>query len=132
MVSMPRGPVLSGILDILIHGPHEPEAHPWFDYVSPPKGYDVALEREPDPEGELSDFEIGVLKSVFQEYGHLDQWQLSELTHDLPEWHDPQGSSLPIDPADILRNIPLPPEEIEAKVAEAEHSWFVGKRLRAS
>ena len=42
---------------------------------------------------------------MFQRYGHLDQWQLRDLTHGFPEWRDPDGGRLPIRYVDILRAV---------------------------
>ncbi len=125
MVAMPHGPVLSRIYDDIAHGPQQPEAHSWFDFVSAPQNYNVELVQEPPEAGELSDYEIDILKALFEELGHMDKWALVELTHELPEWRDPGGSMIPIEPADILRLQGLPPEEIEAKIAEAEYMYQV-------
>jgi uncharacterized phage-associated protein len=59
---------------------------------------------------------------VFARYGHMTRWQLRDFTHTLPEWHDPQGSSRPIDPADILRHAGYSEAEIRDVAAELEES----------
>jgi uncharacterized phage-associated protein len=103
MVSMPRGPVLSGILNLINWGQRREEHCVWLEYVSPPSGYDVRLVQDNPELDELSIFECRILDRVYARYGDLDKWSLVDLTHKLPEWHDPRGSSFPIDPADILR-----------------------------
>lgn len=35
---------------------------------------------------QFSKSELDVLQTVYDTYGHLDQWQLSELSHLYPEW----------------------------------------------
>jgi uncharacterized phage-associated protein len=81
----------------------------------------------------LSRFEIELLNQINERYGHLNWWQLRQLTHELPEWRDPQGSSMQIEPAEILRAEGKSPEEIERLTQEAEELWFIDRlRERAS
>ena len=115
MVSMPYGPVLSGIFDFITHGPHD--GSPWFSYVSEPVGYDVALVRQDFATDSLSAYELEVLDEVDEQFGHLDKWALVDLCHTLPEWKDPGRSSLMIDPVEILRSEEIPEEEIR-RIAE--------------
>lgn len=119
MVSMPHGPVLSSVLDFITWGDRGDS--PWFKYVSEADGYDVHLKvLETD---ELSRYELRVLEAIDDQYGLLDRWVLRDISHELPEWQDPHGSSLPIDPADILRAADHPSSEIERIAAEAEELW---------
>lgn len=102
-VSMPYGPVLSGTLDRINEREMYPDSY-WDRYIAPKQNHQVAL-RDPDdvPRDQLSPAEEALLDDVFRRHAELDQWALVALTHQLPEWVDPKGSSLPIDPADILR-----------------------------
>jgi uncharacterized phage-associated protein len=102
LASLPFGPVVSHILDLIKWGPANAADAPWFDAVSPPIGYDVKAVDDPGTD-ELSNAEVSVLKDVFQRYSKLEWWELSDLTHELPEWIDPKGSSVPISPEQILR-----------------------------
>ncbi len=46
---------------------------------------------------ELSQADMEILEDVWREFGKMDQWELSNYTHEhCPEWEDPSGSSLPI------------------------------------
>ncbi|MGH7906701.1 MAG: Panacea domain-containing protein [Candidatus Binataceae bacterium] len=119
MVSMPHGPVLSEIYDLINWW--KPEEQPiWFEYVSEKDGYDVCLAK-PDPErDELSDYELDVLAGVDEEFGHLSRWEVRDISHTLPEWKNPQGSSRSIDPAEILRAAGKSEEQIGRAAAEAE------------
>ncbi len=45
--------------------------------------------------------------------------------HKLPEWEDPKGSSIPIDPQSILRLEGISPEKIEQFVSQAEEICFL-------
>jgi uncharacterized phage-associated protein len=123
MVSMPHGPVLSEIYDLINWS--SPEDQPvWFEYVSEKNGYDICLTTENPERDELSRYELGVLARIDEKYGHLNRWAVRDLSHQLPEWKDPQGSSKPIDPADILRAMGKPEKEIERIAADAEELWF--------
>jgi uncharacterized phage-associated protein len=100
--ALPNGPVVSHILNLIRWGPANEEDAPWFDAVSPPEGYTVkALEGCGDDE--LSGAESQIISEVFARYGRRDWKELSRLTHRLPEYVDPQGSSLPISPEQILK-----------------------------
>jgi uncharacterized phage-associated protein len=100
-VSMDHGPVLSQTYD-LTSGGRQPVADGWESWISDRQGHNLSVRREGagrDDFDELSDSDIGVMDDVYQQYGRLNKWELVELTHDeqvIPEWEDPQGSSLPI------------------------------------
>jgi uncharacterized phage-associated protein len=128
MMSMPKGPVLSGILDLINWGRRRSETSVWLQYVSEPIGYDVTLAAEGisiDELDRLSESERQVLDEIDEEYGRVDKWSLVELTHRLPEWHDPRGSSLPIDPAEILREEGRSEEEIRRLAQNANRALFL-------
>jgi uncharacterized phage-associated protein len=101
-VSMDRGPVLSHILDLINegHAPNEPGI--WDSYISSPSNYEVRLLADP-PEEELSVAEGELIKEVFKKYGHLNRWDLVNIAHRFPEWHDPHGSAYPISEFEILK-----------------------------
>ena len=126
MVSIPNGPVLSQILDLINYGPKATSgpASPWFAAISPRDGYDVALIRDPGVEA-LSEYETEVLDKIYDQYGQMDKWQLVDLTHKLPEWQDPQGSSIPIDPLVILRDAGVSEAEIRQIVEESEQRYSI-------
>mgnify|MGYP001611677482 FL=1 len=123
MVAMPHGTVLSMILDRINAGGPEPGS-PWSEIISPPDGYEISLKNASPGTDELSRYELAVLARTNETYGHLSWWALRQLTHGLPEYRDPQGSSLPIAPEDILRAEGKSAEEIERITHEAEELWF--------
>jgi hypothetical protein len=131
MVSMPHGPVLSRIYDAAKWQSSEDD--PWYEYVFEKDVYDVYLAK-PSPEtDELSDYEIGVLTEIYREFGNLSQFELRDLTHRLPEWQDPNGSSFPIEPADILRLEGKSDKEIVRFTRSAEEILFLEElRQRAA
>lgn len=103
MVSMPYGPVLSEVLNLINLGRRYEEECPWLEYVSPPEGYAVRRVNCDTEFDQLSENERSILDEIDAQYGRMNKWSLVDWTHELPEWQDPRGSSLPIDPADILR-----------------------------
>ncbi len=118
--SMPKGPVVSQILNLIREEPEPGEGLFWQRYISRPDGYEVELLEQP-PDDELSRSESDLIQEIFTRYGRLDRWTLVRLTHDLPEWKDPEGSSLPIEYRDILHAGQKTPEEIEAIMAEIQN-----------
>lgn len=126
MVSMPHGPVLSQIYD---SAKWEIEGDPWNSYISERTGHEVFLVNENPSRGELSDYEIRVLEVIHSEFGHMNQFKLRDLTHDLPEWRDPQGSSLPIDPLTILRAVGRSGEDIAQLSQQSEELFFLHNLL---
>lgn len=130
MVSMPHGPVLSMMLDCVNAGDEMPNSS-WASAISPPQGYEVELLTDPGRD-ELSVFEVGLIEGIDHSYGHLTQWQLRELTHALPEYRDPEGSSLPIAPEEILRAEGKSPEQIEQMSRGAEELWFIDRMVEGA
>jgi uncharacterized phage-associated protein len=122
--SLPHGPVLSATLDRINTGEAYRGGY-WDQHIAPKANNEVRL-RDPDavPNDQLSPAEEALIDEVFARYGHLGRWDLVERTHALPEWIDPQGSSIPIRTADILRNEGFSDEEIAGMEAEWEEAAF--------
>lgn len=99
--SLPHGPVLSLTYNRIVDEPDPEQRSYWHQYISAPQNYVVELERHA-PNDQLSQAEEELLDSIYGEFGQLDQWQLRDATHELPEWVDPDGSSVPITARDIL------------------------------
>lgn len=129
-VSMPHGPVLSQVFEFISIGKEPERAAPgkyWFDVISAPSNYTVRLQKNKLQDDELSDYEMEVLRQTAETYGKLDRWDLVRFTHTLPEWVDPRGSAVPIEPEAILRAAGKPTEEIERIAAEAETLLFLSQ-----
>lgn len=110
-VAMPHGPVLSTIYNII------KKNHPsivWKQYiVTRPRDYEVSLNGSPAPRRKLSEAEVELINEMFQKYGHLSGKELEELSHHLPEWHDPHGSSNPIPLSNVLNVLEFNQEDIK-------------------
>ena len=97
LVSMPHGPVLSITLNYM-RGAGSLE-NGWSKWVSPIQNHEVSLARGYKPEelDLLSEVDIEVLQEVWNQFGHMEKWDIREYTHNYcPEWKDPHGSSTPI------------------------------------
>lgn len=118
-VSMDNGPVVSRIYDLIREEPAPGTDPIWRQYISAPSNYEVALTVEPEAD-ELSPAEESLIEEIFSRYGKLSRWYLVNLSHDLPEWQDPNGSAIPIEYQDILRAGKRTESEIAAVAAELE------------
>ena len=97
--AMKQGPVLSTIYD-LIKG-NGTKAGEWDDFIRT-EGYSVELVADPG-RGELSRGIVEKLAEITEKYRNIDDWELSELTHEFKEWADHyKGSASPIPWQDIL------------------------------
>jgi hypothetical protein len=121
LMSLPYGTVLSHILSLIRLGPNSPEDAPWFDAISAPADYAVKSLRDCGDD-ELSSAECRILQEVFDEDGDKDWKGLSKLTHELPEWKDPNGGAIPISPEQVLMLEGKSPDEIAW--IRKELSWF--------
>lgn len=111
--SLPHGPVVSTVLDLIKREANPVDEHRnlWSKFIQR-QGYDVTLASAADL-GCLSDAELEMLSEIATVFHALDQWQLRDLTHALPEFKDPSGSALPISAEDILRVLSKTDEEVE-------------------
>jgi len=126
MVSMPHGPVLSRIYDEIKWGEQEgSRTRPWYEYLTERQPHDLSLKVARPTTDELSDFERGILEEMYRSYGHLSPWDLRRITHQLPEYQDPQGSSLPINPETILRQAGWSDEDIQEAAINATEETFL-------
>jgi uncharacterized phage-associated protein len=101
-VSMDQGPVVSNIYDLITQD--EEQQSFWSRFISPPLGeWEVELKSGDLPGNQLSRAEENLLQEIYGTFGTWNRWKLRDYTHDLPEWHDPQGSSVPIQIEEILK-----------------------------
>jgi uncharacterized phage-associated protein len=127
--SMNHGPILSVTLNNINAqpGPYAPKY--WSHYIGERRGYDVQL-LERAPVDQLSQAEERLIQEIFDTYGGMDQWELSELSHQLPEWMYPDGSNRPIAIEDILHGEGFSEDEV-AEVMEGLEAEATAQRLLA-
>lgn len=123
--SLKHGPILSTTLDLINEGKQPNSDHVWFKHISIPKDYEVALSQDCLPD-DLSEAEESVINLTFEKYGHYDKWDLVDLLHSvLPEWQNPNGSSIPITYRDILMAGGKSEEDIKCIEEEISNVCFV-------
>ena len=134
LVSMPHGPVLSMTLDF-INGGQESVPNGWTTWVSDRENKMLAL-RDPSmirtPEQDLlalSETDLEVLESVWENYGHYSAWDLRNMTHNglCPEWEDPHGSSRPIPIKKLLSVLGYDDEQAVAIVERLEEQAYINR-----
>ena len=122
-VNMDKGPVLSGLYDTMKGFEDETGSDPWFQYLEETeKYYFIAIKDETDA---LSEYEREVLEQIHDKFGSMHPLDIVRFTHTLPEYVDPHGSSIPLDPADVLRAASKSQEEIEEIASMAEEYYFL-------
>lgn len=114
-VSMGEGPVLSRTYDLIKHAIPPGVQLYWHQFVDPAPDYSVTLSKEPESD-EISDATASLIADVFEQHGHKSRWDVVEFTHGLPEWQDPEGSVIPIEYRDILRES----DRTDLEIAEFE------------
>lgn len=124
LVSMPLGPVLS-ITYNHMNGELPSVEGGWDSWVADRAEHDLAL-RNPEalrsPEQdllELSDADLQILGETWQKFGRMDQWELRDYTHDhCPEWKDPEGSMIPMQPEELFEALKFTPAQRDAAMAK--------------
>lgn len=131
--SLPMGPILSTVLDAINAKPVPPSfLAVWLEYITAADGNYIEL-RTPDPDtDELSQFELNVLNGVYTEFGGRSANALIKYTHDLPEWHDPLGSCIPIDQAEVLRDAGWSESSIALAEVDAEEHYLFDSVLAST
>ena len=97
--SLPYGPVLSKTLDLIQGNVFSATPTPWEEWISDKENHQVSLAKEIDFDDEyyldnLSLANLEILDKTFEQYGHLETFDLVKLTHDsrhIPEWENPTG-----------------------------------------
>jgi len=118
-VSMDNGPVVSRIYDLIREEPAPGTDTVWRHYISAPQEWEVTLLAEPETD-EISRAEEALIEEIFSKFGNMTRWDLVRVSHELPEWQDPNGSAIPIQYRDILRAGNKTESEIAAVEAELE------------
>lgn len=101
-VATDKGLVLNQTLSLINEGVEPGYECYWSKWISEIEHSSVKLLAE-CPTEELSEAEIELIHNVFDQYRHIDKWELSNIFYQFSEWQDPQGSVIPITYQDILR-----------------------------
>jgi uncharacterized phage-associated protein len=123
--SMPRGPVLSSVLDLIHEKPFRGREGFWVKHISPPANYEVELIQDAGRD-ELSAAEEKLIVEIYEEFGPFDPFILVDHLHEmLPEWTPLTQGCRPIEYADILKAGQRTPEEIQAIQNELDHLGII-------
>ena len=107
-VSMPHGPVLSEVYDLM---KDERPSQVWAERIES-HGQNVTLVDDQMPSA-VSKAELDVLDAIYAQWGGRSASELRRCSHELVEWKDPNGSSLPIEHVEFLRAIRKSEQEIQ-------------------
>lgn len=127
-VSMPHGPVLSTTLNLIRDRSADLRVgSPWHDLLlTHAERRSVTLKAGVPELDELSEFHVSILNDVYGKFGHMTPFNLRDWTHqNLPEYKDPEGSSLPIEPRCVLEAAGVPGDAIEQIERDADEDWYV-------
>lgn len=117
-IAMERGPTLSGLLDFVKQ--LRPDNAEWDKYIEK-IGYEIHLINDPG-NGELSKYEINLLRRIWEENRELDEWDVAKKSEQFPEWKENESgcSSKPIPLKDMLSAVGLSDylADIETMAAE--------------
>jgi uncharacterized phage-associated protein len=120
-VSMDKGPVLSGVYDLIKGKPlsDNPKALKiWTKYISPRnRTWEIKLVKDPSND-ELCVNDENVIREIYAKKGAISRFDLVEYTHQFSEWRDPHGSSIPIRIEEILND--LNKTEAQIKLVESD------------
>lgn len=97
----------------------------WKEYLTESVNDEVSLRNANFPTDELSEFERGVIEQIWERFGNLSQRELYNFVHALPEFKDPKGSSVSIDPEEILKHAKWTDEDIEIARRDAQRDYFL-------
>jgi len=129
-VAMKLGPVLSEVYNYIKSD--DLTDHACWDQYLQREGYDLVLKADPGTT-KLSRFDLRVLDAAFDQHAGRDGFEMSELTHEFPEWEeanlrrslDGRGSE-PIDMQSMMRAVGCSREQIEGALAarDEERGYF--------
>jgi uncharacterized phage-associated protein len=127
-VSMSYGPVLSFTLDKINYNDPCDDSSYWRIYISERCNNEVSLKKEA-PKDKLSRAEENLLDKIWDEFGHMNEWELVDISHKLPEWQDPEGSSRPIEIRDIFLAGGLSDEDFQEAMDELVAEQYIENLL---
>ena len=130
VVAMRHGPVLSRVYDLVSQKKQEAPESEWHKFIPRPARYVYTVRFAGLPDTScLSEVEMALIDETFAKYRDKDEWALVNVTHSLPEWSDPQGTSKPISFEEILRAAGASREEIEAIADNAAADFYMDSIL---
>jgi len=99
-ISMDRGQVPSTTYDLIKEMTNEGKSI--WEATFAKEGYEIESRGDHPEILKLSPAEVDVLEEIYGEYGTLDQFELGEITHNLPEYTEPEPGSMVRTPWNIF------------------------------
>lgn len=128
--SMKHGPVLSNVLDIINNGEEHTDSPYWYEYITDPENFEIALKNDSPGTGKLNEKELELIDKIDKEFKDFNRWEMVDICHDiLPEWNDPGESRKSINIDDIFNAEHIPAEKIKEIEEEVENLNYVKKLL---
>ena len=112
LVAMSFGPILDRVFKRFRTADHAPGS-PWIELLICGASGDVRAHGEPDYD-HLSDYDVEVLDCIYDEFGAMDVHELARHMFELPEWTDPEGGTVTIDPKVIMRTAGFSEDDLAA------------------
>jgi len=109
LFSMKHGPVMSNTLDLIRHK-HRKGGKYWYSLLKT-DGNDLVFRHDPrevdidEVLDRLSRSDLKILDDVYAKFGHMNRFELRDMTHlkeYCPEWEEAGNSNRPIDLKSIL------------------------------
>jgi uncharacterized phage-associated protein len=113
--SLDHGPVLSHVKNLI----DESSSSFWNQHIAAPSDYKISIVKDPGDD-QLSVAEEKLIDEIYEKNRALNWWGLRNKSHELPEWKNPEGSSVPIEIDDILRAAGIKKKERERIERELE------------
>jgi hypothetical protein len=98
----------------------------WKDYLTENLGDNqIRLVRDDFTTKQLSQFEREIIQQTWNKFAKMSRKALFDFVHKLPEYTDPKGSSLQIDPEDILKNTGWSDDDIDNSKRNAARERYL-------
>lgn len=116
--------------------PHGPVVQRTYDHLKKPwnglrrHGHSVLL-GDGQESSALTRNQEKLITRVSEKFLGVDDWQLVDFCHKLPEYRDPHGSATPISVREILSALGKSQEEIEEVEKAAERARFVHESVKS-
>jgi uncharacterized phage-associated protein len=118
-VSMDNGPVLSGLYDLIKGRYRNKDVQDLWNKFFFKNNYNLDIINDQIRQDELSVFELQILDQIYEKFRDFSVWDMVHYVHmNCPEWKDPEGTSIPIQPNEILESVGKSSEEIDWILAE--------------
>ncbi len=130
VVAMKHGPVLSRVYDLVSHKKQEAPTSVWHKFIPRPDAFVYTVKCSGLPHtSELSPAEVALIDEIYAKFRGWSEWDLVAHTHELPEWHDPKHTPVPIPFENILKAAKVPIAEFRAIVENAEADAYMDAAL---